>query len=188
LPEVAGVLRVAAHSGEPLITTVLSRLAHKQLLVILDNCDHLISPVARFVERVATTAPEVRVLVTSREALEISAERVEPVPPLAEETEAVELFMQQALKVDPSFDAEASVEPVREVCRRLNGVPLAIELAAARARAMTPEQILAGLDRFGLTSGGPARPWNATAPLRRPWPGRMSSLNQATSWSSSGCR
>jgi predicted ATPase len=83
LPEVAGVLRVAAHSGEPLITTVLSRLANKQLLVILDNCDHLISPVARFVERVATTAPEVRVLVTSREALEISAERVEPVPPLA---------------------------------------------------------------------------------------------------------
>jgi predicted ATPase len=154
LPEVAGVLRVAAHSGEPLITTVLSRLAHKQLLVILDNCDHLIGPVARFVERVATSAPEVRVLATSREALGISAELVEAVPPLAEDTEAVELFIQRALKVDPSFGGEASVGSVREVCRRLDGIPLAIELAAARARTTTPEQIVDGLERFGLLTGG----------------------------------
>jgi predicted ATPase len=147
LPAVAAVLGIGAQSGEPLITTVLSCLVGKRLLVILDNCEHVIAPVARFVERVAASASEVRVLVTSREALGISAERVRPVSPLAEDSEAVELLVQQAVKVDPSFDADASLESVQEVCRRPDGIPLAIELAAARSRHMSSQQIAERLDQ-----------------------------------------
>ena len=124
-------------------------------MVILDNCEHVIGAVARFVERTGASISEVRILATSREALGVSAEWVQPVPPLAEDSEAVEFFVQQAAKVDPSFDTEASLGSVREVCRRLDGIPLAIELAAARSRHMTPELIAERLDqRFRLLTGG----------------------------------
>jgi predicted ATPase len=155
LPTIAEVLGIAAQSGESLITTLVSRLVSRQLLLILDNCEHLIVPVARFVERVGASTPEVRVLATSREGLGVPGERVRPVPPLAEATEAVELFVQQAAYTDPSFDAARSLEAVTEICRRLDGIPLAIELAAARSRHLSPEQIAARLDqRFRLLTGG----------------------------------
>jgi predicted ATPase len=155
LPTVAAVLSISAQSGESLITTVVSRLVSRRLLIVLDNCEHLITPVARFVDRLTASAPEVRVLATSREGLGISGERIRPVPPLAEDTEAVELFVQQAACADPSFDAAGSMEAVQEICRRLDGIPLAIELAAARSRHLSPEQIAGRLDqRFRLLTGG----------------------------------
>ncbi|HLK43528.1 MAG TPA: NB-ARC domain-containing protein, partial [Thermoleophilia bacterium] len=155
LPTVAEVLNISAQSGEALITTMVSRLSAKRAVVVLDNCEHVIGPVARAVERVTASAPDVRVLATSREALGIAGERVQPVPPLAEDSDAVELFVQQAVRADPSFDTAASLGAVREVCRRLDGIPLAIELAAARSRHMTAEQIARRLDqRFRLLTGG----------------------------------
>jgi predicted ATPase len=155
LPAIAEVLAISAQSGEPLLTTVLSRLASKRLLVILDNCEHVVAQVARVVERIAGSAPEVRVLATSREALGLAVEQVRPVPPLVEDGDAVELFVQHAVHADPSFDPATSIDAVREICRRLDGIPLALELAAARSRHMSAEQIAERLDRrFRLLTGG----------------------------------
>jgi predicted ATPase/class 3 adenylate cyclase len=155
VPTVAEVLSVATQTGEPLITTLVSRVRTKRLLVILDNCEHLLSPVARLADRVATSAPGVRVLATSREPLGVAAERVRAVPSLAESTEAVELFIERARQAGASLDAAGQVDAAREICRRLDGLPLAIELAAARARMMAPAQIAERLDqRFRLLTGG----------------------------------
>jgi predicted ATPase/class 3 adenylate cyclase len=154
LPTIAEVLGVAAQTGEPLITTLVGRLKTKQLLVIIDNCEHLLSPVARFVDRLAAAAPGVRVLATSREPLGVAAERVRSVPPLAEGTESVELFVDRATQAGATFD-DSQLTAVAAICVRLDGIPLAIELAAARARMMAPTQILERLDeRFRLLTGG----------------------------------
>lgn len=154
LPTIAEVLGVAAQTGEPLVTTLVGRLKAKQLLVIVDNCEHLLSPVARFVDRLAAAAPGVRVLATSREPLGIAAERVRAVPPLAEGTESVELFIDRATQAGAVLD-DGQREAIDAICIRLDGIPLAIELAAARARMMAPPQILERLDeRFRLLTGG----------------------------------
>jgi predicted ATPase len=154
LQTIAEVLGVAAQTGEPLATTLVSRLKAKQLLVIIDNCEHVLSPVARFVDRLAASAPGVRVLATSREPLGITAERVRAVPPLTEGTEAVELFIDRATQAGAAFD-DSQRQSIGEICVRLDGIPLAIELAAARARMMAPSQIAERLDqRFRLLTGG----------------------------------
>ncbi|MEO8694275.1 MAG: adenylate/guanylate cyclase domain-containing protein [Acidimicrobiales bacterium] len=154
LQTVAEVLGVAAQTGEPLATTLVSRMKSKRLLMIIDNCEHVLSPVARLVDRLAASAPGVRVLATSREPLGIAAERVRAVPPLAEGTEAVELFIERAAQAGATFDASQR-RAIGEICVRLDGIPLAIELAAARARMMAPSQIAERLDqRFRLLTGG----------------------------------
>jgi predicted ATPase len=154
LPAVAEAVGVAAQTGEPLETTLLSRLRTKRMLVILDNCEHVLSPVARLGERLAAGAPGLRLMVTSREPLGIAAERVRVVPSLAETTEAVELFLERAAKVGAVLDSALQLASVREICARLDGLPLAIELAAARARMMSPTQIAERLDhRFRLLTG-----------------------------------
>ena len=145
LATIAEVLGVAAQTGEPLATTLVSRLKAKQLLVIIDNCEHVLGPVARFVDRLASSAPGVRVLATSREPLGITAERVQAVPPLAEGT-AVELFIDRATQAGATFD-DSQRRAISDICVRLDGIPLAIELAAARARVMTPSQIAERLDQ-----------------------------------------
>ncbi|MEO8697402.1 MAG: LuxR C-terminal-related transcriptional regulator [Acidimicrobiales bacterium] len=153
LATIADVLGVAAQTGEPLATTLVSRLRAKQLLVIIDNCEHVLGPVARFVDRLAASAPGVRVLATSRERLGIAVERVQAVPPLAEGT-AVELFIGRATQAGAVLD-KSQRRSIGEICVRLDGLPLAIELAAARARMMTPSQIAERLDqRFRLLTGG----------------------------------
>jgi predicted ATPase/class 3 adenylate cyclase len=155
VPTVAEVLGVVPQTGEPLVTTLVARLHARRLLVIVDNCEHLLNPVARLVDRLASSAPGVRVLATSREPLGISAERVRAVPSLAESTEAVELFVERASAGGAAFDAPGQLDAAREICRRLDGLPLAIELAAARARMMAPSQIAERLDqRFRLLTGG----------------------------------
>jgi len=136
-------------------------------LLVLDNCEHLVDDVARIVERLLSAAPGLRIVATSREPLRLIGEVVHPLSSLsvpadgvsAEEAaghSAVDLFVQRAAAADLSFTLDdGSVDAVVEICRRLDGQPLALELAAARLRTLTVQQIAARLgDRFRLLTGG----------------------------------
>jgi predicted ATPase/DNA-binding SARP family transcriptional activator len=142
-------------------------LAPRRLLLVLDNCEHLVEAVAWLAGRVLAQAPDVRILATSREPLGITGESLCPVPSLqlpaegatadeAAHSAAVRLFCDRAAAVRPAFALDArSTEPVVRICRALDGIPLAIELAAARLRALTPVQVADRLDdRFRLLSVG----------------------------------
>jgi predicted ATPase/DNA-binding NarL/FixJ family response regulator len=151
---------------------LLSYLRDRDLLLVLDNCEHLLGAAARLVAEILRAAPGVRVIATSREPLSVPGEHVVGVPPLdlpsphaaepvtrLRQSEAVSLFTERAAAATGWFELTASNQAaVVDVCRRLDGVPLAIELAAVRTRVLSPEQILERLsDRFGLlTGGGPA--------------------------------
>ncbi|AHH95443.1 BTAD domain-containing putative transcriptional regulator [Kutzneria albida] len=126
-------------------------LATRTLLLVLDNCEHLIDAVAAFVADLLTGAPGIRVLATSREPLGITGEVLCPVPPL-EDANAVQLFTERARASSPGFTADDSTV---DICRALDGIPLAIELAAARLRSMSPGQLVSRLtDRLGLLDRG----------------------------------
>jgi predicted ATPase/class 3 adenylate cyclase len=177
-PEIARALGVSELPGRPAIDVVSDFLASKDLLLVLDNAEHLIEGVARIAERLLAIAPGLRILTTSREALAVAGEAVVQVPSLscptvgarpgdvavtagtmldeATSTEAVALFTERAGAVLPSFTVDHSnVAAVAEICRRLDGIPLAIELAAGRVAAMSPGEIASGLsDRFRLLTGG----------------------------------
>ncbi len=176
-PEIARALGVGELPSRPALDVVADFLATKDLLLVLDNAEHLIDGVARVAERLLGAAPGLRILTTSREALAVPGEAVVQVPSLscpvgaphaeragsapvdlaeAEATEAVQLFAARAGAVLPSFAITASnVAAVADICRRLDGIPLAIELAAGRVSAMSPEEIASGLgDRFRLLTGG----------------------------------
>jgi predicted ATPase/DNA-binding NarL/FixJ family response regulator len=155
-------------STEPL-PLLLSYLHDKELLLVVDNCEHLLEAAARLVTEVIRSAPGVRVIATSREPLSVPAEQVVPVPPLelpsahgadplfqVRENEAVMMFTQRAAAASGQFELTASNQAaVVDLCRRLDGLPLAIELAAVRTRVLSPQQILERLsDRFGLLTGG----------------------------------
>jgi predicted ATPase len=130
-------------------------LRERDLLLVLDNCEHLVEACAELASTLLAHCPKLRILATSREPLGVAGERVWPVPPIAE-SEGIELFAERAAAVDPSFAlSDANRGAVAEICRRLDGIPLAIELAAARVRVLTPEQMTARLaDRFAMLSGG----------------------------------
>lgn len=149
------MLGIPGQTAEPLITTLVSRLRAKCMVLIVDNCEHVLGPVARLAQRLSTNARDIHLLATSREGLGVAGERVRPVPPLTEATEAVELFLERARSAGADI-GPLQVGAVREVCARLDGLPLAIELAAARARTLAPSQIAERLDqRFRmLTTGG----------------------------------
>ncbi len=151
------------------LTLVLSFLRDKQLLLVVDNCEHLLGAAAQLVFEVIRAAPGVRVIATSREPLSVSGEHLVPVSPLElpsaqaaepiaqlRQNEAVMLFVERATAASGGFELAASNQAaVVDLCRRLDGVPLAIELAAVRTRVLSPEQILDRLsDRFGLLTGG----------------------------------
>ena len=177
-PEVARALGAQEVPGRPSLDVVSEFLASKELLLVLDNAEHLIDGVAEVAERLLAAAPGVRILTTSREALAVPGEAVMQVPSLscpgghelnrfgvvsaavdlgeAGATEAVRLFSERAGAVLPSFElTAANVNAVTEICRRLDGIPLAIELAAGRVSAMSPQEIAVGLgDRFRLLTGG----------------------------------
>ena len=159
-------------------------LRESDLLIVLDNCEHVIDGAASTVEMLLRECPGVRLLATSREALGIPGEQAWLVPVLslpgrasveaAMESEAVRLFVDRARAANGSFTLTASnVDAVVRLCRRLDGLPLAIELAAARARGMTPEQMLARLDdgRRVLETG------------HRPAGGRHRTLRATIDWS-----
>jgi predicted ATPase len=145
-------------AGEDDVGGLCARLHRRHLLLVLDNCEHLVASVAMLADAIATSAPHVRVIATSREGLGIPAERVVPVTPLTTDADgdAVELFVARARAARPDFALDAVTTPtVIELCRRLDGIPLAIELAAARTRSITPTRVLERLDeRFRMLTGG----------------------------------
>jgi predicted ATPase/DNA-binding SARP family transcriptional activator len=130
-------------------------LSEKEGLLVLDNCEHVIEEAARVVESVLSACPELRVLVTSRETLGVPGEQLWPAPPLARDA-AVALFADRASAADPGFElGDDAKGVVAEICDRVDGLPLAIELAAARVRAFPVAQIAARLDdRFRLLNDG----------------------------------
>jgi predicted ATPase/class 3 adenylate cyclase len=165
---IASALHIREQPGRPVADTVVDALVAKDLLIVLDNCEHVIDASAGVVQRICSAAPAVKVLATSREALNVPGEasyrlRSLVVPEelgsgLAEtaRAEAVRLFVQRARSVTPDFDVtEDNAASIVHVCRRLDGLPLAIELAAARTRSLTVHEIAKRLDdRFRLLTGG----------------------------------
>ena len=149
------------------VARLVDAFATKRALLILDNCEHLVAAAARLAETLLASCPQLRILATSREPLTILGENVYPLPPLSwpdassDPTEAlahsaVRLFVDRAVAVRPDFVLDAANLPaVVEICARLDGMPLAIELAAARLRSLAPAQIAARLDdRFRLLTAG----------------------------------
>ncbi|MDX1878278.1 BTAD domain-containing putative transcriptional regulator [Mycolicibacterium sp. 141076] len=151
---VAAALRVQAGYGQDVDDAVIDHLRPLKLLLVIDNCEHVLTAAATLIDRITYECPGVTVLATSREPLGVEAERIVPVQPLSED-DAAELFVDRARASRPDFDPDR--EPagaVAEICRRLDGVPLAIELAAARMRAMSSGDVARRLDRLRLLSGG----------------------------------
>ncbi|WP_406198030.1 winged helix-turn-helix domain-containing protein [Kitasatospora sp. NBC_01560] len=136
----------------------LRRLAdhcgHRRMLLVLDNCEHLVQAAADLTDQLLAECPGLTVLATSREPLGVPGETVLPVEPLPDPV-ALRLLTERATAARPGFDPEVDREACAEICRRLDGLPLAIELAAARLRVMTARQIADRLDgRFALLTGG----------------------------------
>ncbi len=134
---------------------VFSTLGGPPAIVVVDNCEHVVDAIAAFLVELLAAAPAVRVIATSRVPLELTEEHTLALPPLGAETgdsSAVQLFVERALAADPAFEFDvASLETVTRITQRLDGMPLAIELAAARIQTLTPARILANLDdRFRL--------------------------------------
>lgn len=156
---------------------VISFLADKAALVILDNCEHVIDACADFAEAFLAVAGETRLLATSREALDVEGEQVMPLASLSWTTTdgahppAVQLFADRAAAIEPGFSVTSeNVATVAELCERLDGMPLAIELAAARITVLTPAELLQGLsDRFTVLSGGRRRQRQRTLEATVAW-------------------
>ncbi|OLZ50048.1 hypothetical protein BS329_20700 [Amycolatopsis coloradensis] len=150
-------------------------LRTKRLLLVLDNCEHVTEAAAELVGRLLSTAPGLRILATSRQPLAVDGEQVWPVSPLeppapgaaieaVRESSAVRLFLARASAAVPGFDlTTGNADAVATICRRLDGIPLALELAATRIRALGARELAARVDdRFRLLSGG-----NRGAPARQ---------------------
>ncbi|MGW0842853.1 ATP-binding protein [Streptomyces sp. NPDC002787] len=167
---VAGVTATALGipdlSARPVVEQLVDHLAERQCLIVLDNCEHLVDACAGLVDALLSAAPELRVLATSRQTLGISGEHVFTVAPLSVPDEAVRLLRDRAVASRPEFEVtDANRAAVTRLCTRLDGLPLAIELAASRLRTLTVEQVTERLeDRFALLTGGSraARPRQRT--------------------------
>jgi predicted ATPase/DNA-binding CsgD family transcriptional regulator/class 3 adenylate cyclase len=153
---VASAIGVLVEPVRGPLGSVAVQLRDRRVLVCLDNCEHVLAGAAEVAEALLRSCPEVTVLTTSREPLGVPGEAVWQLPPLAED-DALALFVERAVAVRPWLTLDASSEAaVRTMCSRLDGIPLALELAAAWLRALTPQQIEAGLDdRFALLVKGP---------------------------------
>ena len=151
---VASALGVKESAGRPVQEALLRHIGGRELLLILDNCEHVIDACAVLAKQVLQSGRQVKVLVSSREPLRIAGETIYTVPPLPA-GEAERLFLDRALAVKPNFRVNGSAGAVADVCRRLDGLPLAIELAAARVRTLPVETIATRLDdRFRLLTTG----------------------------------
>ncbi|MFC5137147.1 BTAD domain-containing putative transcriptional regulator [Actinomycetospora rhizophila] len=144
-PAVVAAVDAPGASGTDPRDRVHAVLRGRRLLLVLDNAEHVVDAVAALVTGLGAACPTVAVLATSREPLGVPGERVRPVPPLAQDA-AVALFAERAAAADPAFAlSELNREAVTEVCRRLDRLPLALELAAARMRVLSPAELAADL-------------------------------------------
>jgi predicted ATPase/DNA-binding SARP family transcriptional activator len=154
---VAGAMGVRESAGRSLRESIVATLRSRDALLVLDNCEHVVEGAAALARALAEGSPGVRVLATSREALDVGYghEMLVAVPPLEPAGAAVELFDERAAAAFPGYDPVAGRRDVEEICRRLDGVPLAIELAAARTTSLAPADLLARLgDHLGVLVGG----------------------------------
>jgi len=169
LPTVVGVFGLTEPTGRSLLATVVDHLKGKRLLLLLDDCDPVLTECADLAEAVVRACSTVRIVVTSREALGVAGEAILPIASLTtpegdpavrardlDGIDACRLFVERARAVEPAFAVtDQNARAVAQLCRRLDGMPLAIELAAARVRTLPVEQIAARLDdRFRLLTGG----------------------------------
>ena len=167
VPTLATTFELRETPGIHLIHLVIDYLRAKQLLLILDNCEHLIEVCAQLADQLLHACPALKLIASSREALGVAGETVYRVPPLSlpEKTvsaetllacEAGRLFIERAVKAEPRFRlTDYNAPAIAQICLRLDGIPLALELAAARVKLFTPEQIAERLDdRFKLLTGG----------------------------------
>ncbi len=166
---IAATLQIKEESDTTLQNSILSALANKQLLLIIDNCEHLISECARVINLLLRACPSIKILANSREALGISGEKLFRIPSLSlpsentlllasdlEKFEAPKLFLERVRSTQPNFTyTDTQANAIAEICRNLDGIPFAIELAAARVRAMSIDQLSVRLsDRFRILTGG----------------------------------
>jgi predicted ATPase/class 3 adenylate cyclase len=184
-PAICQALRIAAQPGPPAMDTLLDALAPQDVLIVLDNCEHLIDGCAKTADAIARRCPRVRLVATSREPLGIGGETIYRVPSLslpesgddplmAASSDAVALLVERAKEQGVDLSLDQRTGPlVASICARLDGMPLAIELAAARLRSLSLADVAARLDqRFRLLSGG-----------SRTAPGRQRTLEAAVGWS-----
>ena len=156
---VAAAFHLAIRGASSPEDSLIEMLAQKQMLMVVDNCEHIVGAVSRLVARIERECPGVAVLATSREGLAIDGEQLIALPPLKTgepgddigqlvSTDAVNLFVERARRVKAEFMlTDESSRAVVEICQRLDGVPLAIELAAARVLALSPAELVRRLDR-----------------------------------------
>jgi predicted ATPase/class 3 adenylate cyclase len=170
---IAKAIGLTLRDGDP-TDQVTAYLVDKATLVILDNCEHVIDACASFAEAFLRVAGAAVILATSREALDVEGERTMVLGPLASDgppSPGVQLFVDRATAVDPLFElTDTNASTVATLCTRLDGLPLAIELAAARVSVMTPAELLAGLDdRFQLLARGRRRQRQRTLEATLDW-------------------
>ena len=166
---VTQALGVREEPGRPITQTLVDFLKPKSLLLVLDNCEHVLDAAANLCDAILRACPNVRIIASSREGLNVSGETTYRIPPLSlpdpkqtatpeslSQYEAVRLFIERAQAAQPSFSVtNANAPAVAQICHRLDGIPYAIELAAAKVRALSVEQISARMDdRFRLLTGG----------------------------------
>ena len=186
MPRLASVVGLSEIPGEELWEQLEEHFAGREALIVIDNCEHLITATAELASELLKRFPKLRVIATSRELLRVPGETILTLDPLQVppsdclqadallQYSSVELFVARARASRPKFKLRDDNAPlVAEICRRLDGLPLAIELAAVRTRALSTKQIANGLrDRFRLLRGGP-----------RTVPQRQQTLEQALAWS-----
>jgi non-specific serine/threonine protein kinase len=170
---IASALGVHESAGDAVADSIARHLGAKSVLVVLDNCEHVVDSAAKTVETLLRATSDVHVLATSQETLGIAGETAYPLAPLPT-ADAVALFEQSARAADPGFRLdEGGAVAAQTICAQLDGIPLAVQLAAARTRVLTPDQILDRLsDRFRLLTGG-----------ERGAPDRHRTLAAAVDWS-----
>src|SRR5262249_40894997 len=156
VPTLAQALRVAGEEGQPLMQSLIEALRTVELLLVVDNVEQLLSTAAPQISQILDHAPRIKMLITSREPLQIRGEWTVEVPPLPlpdpsqlpelerlHQIPSVALFVQRASEVDPGFAlTEENARDIAEICQHLDGLPLALELAAARVKVLPPKQLL----------------------------------------------
>ena len=188
---VADALRIQGLVADRSLDSLVGHLQPRHVLLVLDNCEHLVDPCAALADSLLRSCPDVRILATSRQPLHVDGEHVLAVLPLSTpeatssnaaeslgRSPAVQLFVERASAIQPEFDLNArNATAVGEICRRLDGIPLAIELAAGRLRVLSVDQLRERLDnRFGLLAG--------TSPTTLP---RQRTLRALIDWSFELC-